>query len=384
MFEKLEKLCIKLNGRCNFNCLYCHQPLLEKIHGDFNEFEQLEIFLQSLNNYEKEIEIVCGGGEPTLVPNLIRKLKRIADRLEQSKDISVNLALVSNGSKLNVLNTLIEDGILNPKNIGISWDGNATTRKSDESLIEELCKYKFYNDVNITYAITPLSINNMVNDFLFCWDSGIKDLSYYFIHEGNYENITLQEKFKENIKILVEEFLDRKVYDEKLDFFNFSYWHYCNKINKPKMCMKLGKGFSVGLDGKLYPCIYFGDHHKNSIGDIYNGLNKELIDKFLLEYNQPYTCNWKECKNNNCQECPASNSVHNDGCSNKTLNICKMHDIEREVYSQYDYNTTFDEPMFLNTSPSFLSGNYVENTILTSLDNVIESPALNVVRNWND
>lgn len=382
MFEKLEKLCVKLNGRCNFNCLYCHQPLIEKTHKDFDKFEQLETFLQSLNNYNKEIEIVCGGGEPTLVPNLIKKLKRITDKLEETKNISVNLALVTNGSKLNILNSLIEDEILQPKNIGISWDGSANTRQSNASLIDEICKYSFYKYINVTYAITPMSINNMVQDFINCWNKGIKDISYYFIHEGNYNNIKLQETFKNNIKILTEEFLKRKIYDEELDFFNFTYWHYCKKTNKPQMCTKLGKGFSIGLDGKIYPCIYFGDHHKNSIGDIYTGLNQDLIDNFLKEYNQPYTCNWKECKNNNCQECPASNSVHNGCCSNKTLNICKMHDIESEIYSQYNFDIKFNEPMLKTSIPSFMLNDKVCSNEYIISDG-IKSPAINKVRNWN-
>ena len=385
MFERLEKLCVKLNGRCNYNCLYCHQPLIEKMHKDFNQFEQLEHFLQTLDNYSKEIEIVCGGGEPTLVPSLIRKLKKITDRLEKTKNISVNLGLVTNGSRLNVLNSLIEDGILNPKNVGISWDGDSTTRQSDNSLIDNLLKYDFYDDVNVTYSITPMSINHMVDDFKMCWDRGIKDISYYFIHEGNYDNLKLQEKFRENIDELTKEFLKRKIFDEKLTFFNFIYWHYCKKTNKPKICTKLGKGFSVGLDGKIYPCIYFGDHHKNSIGDIYNGLNKELINKFIEEYNKPYTCDWKNCSNSNCQECPASNSVHNGGCSIKTLNICQMHNIESEVYSKYTTKVDFDEPMFKTSVPNFMLDNKKEE-FSGDLDykKGIESPALEKVRNWND
>lgn len=385
MFEVLQKLCVKLNGRCNFNCLYCHQPLLEKTHGDFDKFEQLETFLQSLNNYDKEVEIVCGGGEPTLVPNLIRKFKKITDRLEVSKNISVNLSLVTNGSRLNVLASLIDDCILDPKNIGISWDGDSTTRQSDGGLIDKLCKYNFCNDVNVTYAITPLSINNMVDDFKKCWDKGIKDVSYYFIHEGDYTNVQLQEKFKENISQLCDEFIKRKEYDEKLDFFNLTYWHYCNNHKKPQMCTKLGKGFSIGLDGKIYPCIYFGDHHKNAIGDIYDGLNNDLIDKFLEEYNQPYTCNWKTCKNYNCQECPASNSVHNGSCSCKMMNICKMHDIEREVYSKYDIKIDFDEPMLSTSIPQFMTQEKENVTQINAFsDQCIQSPALERVRSWND
>lgn len=385
MFEKLEKLCVKLNGRCNFNCLYCHQPLMEKTHKDFDKFEQLESFLQSLSNYRDEIEIVCGGGEPTLVPNLIRKLKKITDRLERTKNISVNLGLVTNGSNLNVLSSLIDDGVLHPKNVGISWDGDSSTRQSNNNLIEKLSKYDFCNDVNVTYAITPMSIENMVNDFKMCWDKGIKDVSYYFIHEGNYSNLTLQEKFKSNITELTEEFLKRKSYDEKLTFFNFIYWHYCQKSNKPKICTKLGKGFSVGLDGKIYPCIYFGDHHKNSIGDIYTGLNEDLINKFLEEYNEPYTCNWKGCKNNNCQECPASNSVHNGGCSHKTLNICKMHDIEFDVYSKYNTKVDLYEPMFEKSIPNFMKSDTIKPLdYSTNNDFCIQSPALDKVRNWND
>lgn len=385
MFESLEKLCVKLNGRCNFNCLYCHQPLVEKTHKDFDKFEQLETFLQSLDNYEKEVEIVCGGGEPTLVPNLIRKLKKITDRLEKTKDISVNLALVTNGSRLNVLNSLIQDGILDPRNVGVSWDGDSHTRQSDTSLIDSLSKYDFCGDVNVTYAITPLSINNMVDDFKKCWDYGVKDLSYYFIHEGNYDNVNLQQTFKHNITKLTEEFLLRKQCDEKLSFFNFVYWHYCKNRNKPKMCTKLGKGFSVGLNGKLYPCIYFGDHHKNSIGDIYNGLDESLIKTFLEEYNKPYTCQWKECKNNNCQECPASNSVHNGGCSIKTLNVCKMHTIEREVYSNYPCKVDFDEPMFRSSIPAFMVNETCNSTPRQEfVTKGILSPALMKVRNWNE
>ena len=92
---------------CNFRCDYCHNPHLLEDNGssvsvDLNE----ELVLQWIRHNTKMLDaVVITGGEPTLhksLPEFIRKIK----------DLGVKVKLDTNGSNPDMLQKLIEDGML--------------------------------------------------------------------------------------------------------------------------------------------------------------------------------------------------------------------------------------------------------------------------------
>ena len=90
---------------CNLRCPFCHNASLvlpERLQAEITQ----EDFLAFLQNRKRMLDGVCiTGGEPTLhrdLPQLIRAIR----------DLGLSVKLDTNGSRPDVLRTLLEDGLL--------------------------------------------------------------------------------------------------------------------------------------------------------------------------------------------------------------------------------------------------------------------------------
>ena len=90
---------------CNFNCPFCHNsPLV--VHPYENTpipFEEILTFLKKRIGLLDAV--VVTGGEPTLMPDLIEKIRAI-------KDIGYKVKLDSNGTRPEIIKQLVDEGLL--------------------------------------------------------------------------------------------------------------------------------------------------------------------------------------------------------------------------------------------------------------------------------
>ncbi len=92
-------------GGCNLRCPFCHNASLV-IPEKFGETISDEEFFAFLESRRGRLQGVCvSGGEPTLYPN-------IADFLGRIKDIGYLVKLDTNGTRPEVLQSLIDKGLV--------------------------------------------------------------------------------------------------------------------------------------------------------------------------------------------------------------------------------------------------------------------------------
>jgi pyruvate formate lyase activating enzyme len=98
--------CVLFLAGCNFDCPYCHNPQLAGEPGGHPEAIAVEDVLAFLMQRRGWLEgVVVSGGEPTLHPGLPDLCRRI-------KDLGFAVKLDTNGSRPQMLRTLLAAGLV--------------------------------------------------------------------------------------------------------------------------------------------------------------------------------------------------------------------------------------------------------------------------------
>ena len=96
--------CTLFTNGCNFKCPFCHNSSLV-IKDNYSYIEDEEI-LSYLQKRTKQLDaVVITGGEPTLMPNLIEKIKEI-------KKLGYLIKLDTNGSNPEIIKQLVENKLI--------------------------------------------------------------------------------------------------------------------------------------------------------------------------------------------------------------------------------------------------------------------------------
>lgn len=96
--------CVVFLSGCNFHCPYCHNPALAK--GQFPNPISLSDLTSFLDQRRHLLDaVVISGGEPTLSPH-------IGDLCRRLRDLGLAIKLDTNGSRPEVLDRLISEGLI--------------------------------------------------------------------------------------------------------------------------------------------------------------------------------------------------------------------------------------------------------------------------------
>jgi len=321
-------------------------------------------------NLDSEVEVTLTGGEVTLYPERYIEAVKWFTRLEREIDIKFRYAVVSNGTNIDIILDWINKKILESKRTAISWDGIYSESKSRQSknskfsdlffnnVIKKIGSSKYNKYIYISHAITPFTIKYLYDSFKFAIDNGIKNIGFYYIHEANYNDRNFVSSFRENIEKIASLFVScYKNIETRFTYYNWQ-MIYSKKnmkqldIIKSTKCHKLGRVLHIDQFGDIYPCVYFGDHRAMCIGNVKDGfLKRDVIASFLNQYSEKPLCNYNECNNFHCFECPASCYVHNGHMMKRFSNLCELLTIEKDIYDRYikllDINK-LDEKYFWN------------------------------------
>lgn len=97
--------CTLFTAGCNFKCYFCHNSGLV-INPEFNTEIEDEVILDYLNKRKKQIDaVVITGGEPTLMPNLELKIKKI-------KELGFLVKLDTNGTNPDIVKVLVNKNLI--------------------------------------------------------------------------------------------------------------------------------------------------------------------------------------------------------------------------------------------------------------------------------
>ena len=96
--------CILFTRTCNFRCPFCHNGLT--LLEDFETEVPFDEVISFLKKRQGVLDgVVISGGEPTLMPDLAEKLRVI-------KDLGYAVKLDTNGSNPDILQDLLDDGLV--------------------------------------------------------------------------------------------------------------------------------------------------------------------------------------------------------------------------------------------------------------------------------
>lgn len=391
MFEKISKLSIKAYSGCNFNCVFCHQ-LLDDKHKPyvFDDYDNLQSFIEKLP-LDNFVDVTITGGEITLADDLFRKIVSIFRKIEKYIDVKFDICVITNGSNMNLIYKWINERLVVPYKVSISWDGihNSWSRKScikDEYYLNEiktLGKSAYNNDISIVHSINPETIDYLYDSFKYCYENNCFNIGYYFIHEANYSHLI--DKFKYQIEKIAQLVIDymNKGYD--VYYYNWQHIHTSlNNKNNFFLCNKLGYNYHIDMFGDIYPCIYFGDHRTFCLGNIKDGIDKNKLNLFIDNYLRYPNCDYKKCQCYHCSECPASNYVHNHSLSERFKNICELQKIEIDIFKKYSPMIKKYDSLFIPNDIQNKHNTLVLKDCLSCVDNNtgIISPNYNNVKSW--
>lgn len=98
--------CVVFTQGCNFICPYCHNPNLVTYHTKNDRLYDENKIFDFLKTRQNLLEgVVITGGEPTLQKDIIEFCKKI-------KNIGYKLKLDTNGTRPNVIEELINQGLI--------------------------------------------------------------------------------------------------------------------------------------------------------------------------------------------------------------------------------------------------------------------------------
>ena len=132
--------CTVFLGGCNFRCPFCHNGSLV-VPSEISELMSEDEFFAFLDSRVGRLEGVCiSGGEPTLTSNL-------ADFVRKIKEKGFSVKLDTNGSRPEVLRSLIDENLLDyvamdiknsPENYGKTVGFNSEFGIRNSKLIESV------------------------------------------------------------------------------------------------------------------------------------------------------------------------------------------------------------------------------------------------------
>ena len=285
---------LNITEKCNLSCKYCFIRRFEnknKPRKDMSE-EVAMASMEYLYDYGTEgMAISFFGGEPLLRFDLIKKIMVKYPSL---------LYMISTNSIM--LNDEIVSFFASKKDfmhVILSIDGNSDTQllQRGKAVNERIIKKVFKKCYDHTARMTVLNPDKAFKDIEYLYSLGARSITVniphnvildddYFIRMRKVKSRVLADKYLRDITSLSKEplgVLDKKKYT------------HCNP----------GEQYiTITVDGDIYPCDLFALHYKHKLGDVFNGIDGDCMNDFLIAM--------KENKKEMCSLCIAEQMYDRD------------------------------------------------------------------------
>ena len=365
MFSLIKEITYKVSSYCNLDCVYCFQTKEIKERNDiFTDFDALACFLSQLP-FRDSLEIKLTGGEVSLFLDEMRYGIRELKKLERKQDLKMNFTVITNGTNMEGIIDMMDEGLLEPDGTKLSWDGIYSASRSrkpknplftDEffnSKIRLLGKSKYNKSVLVRTAVTPDTVDDLYEAVLYLLDIGCTKWEYYFLTECEaYKSQKFAEQFHAQLQMIIGEYCRR--YHNRQNRWTFSNWdslYFVDNVRKTTdnkqrsvSCRHLGRSLYIAYDGRIFPCGYFDPYSncdytmKNGaaapyvLGDIHTGFNEKAVCQFIDDYMHAPSCDYLSCNNLHCFECPALNKARSGQLNARNCQTCVMRSMERRAF----------------------------------------------------
>jgi MoaA/NifB/PqqE/SkfB family radical SAM enzyme len=356
MFTNITAVTFKIAQYCNLDCEYCFQKYDTKtIDNKFDKYDDMINLLSKLP-LDEDLEFKVTGGEPSLFCDDIRYAYKKLSKLERMKDIKINFTTISNGTNMEGLIELMDEGVLRSWGCKYSWDGifsSSNSRKPKNKKYDNLFfnnklsiigRSRYKDDILIRIALTPNTVDTLYDSFKYALDNGCNKLEYYYLTDcEEYRDLKFIEKATAQLE---------KIATLKLEYnFTYSNWdalyftEYCLDKEKDRLrsiaCRHLGRSLYIEMDGKIAPCGFFSkDAVFNGcelyMGSIEEGFYRDKVKSFIDQYKEVPMCYNTQCSSLHCFECPATNLFRTGNMQNKLYQTCVLRNIEREIFLEYN------------------------------------------------
>jgi radical SAM protein with 4Fe4S-binding SPASM domain len=304
----------------------------------------------------ENVEIKITGGESSLFIDDIRYAYKKIKKVEKYVDTRIRFTTISNGTNMEGLLGLMDEGILDPWGCKFSWDGLYSCSKSrlpknktytDEyfnNKIKVLGQSKWHDSMLVRMAVTPNTVDHMFDSLVYCLDNNCHKWEYYFLTDcEEYKTPEFIKKFNEQIRLIADEYNRRPFNYYNWDTLKLTELILPRTDNETKLrsigCRHLGTSMYVAENGDIYPCGFFvpdseyGSCH-NKIGNLSTGFVKPKVKEFVSEYLEQPMCEYQTCENLHCFECPALTKHRTGRMNNKLCQACGLRDAERKVFHE--------------------------------------------------
>lgn len=341
--EKLHTLVLQLNNSCNLSCKYCYgryETRPQESNMEINIIKQSVINAAEQINSDRILTICILGAEALYNFNLLKSAVVEINEISNKLDINISYRLITNGT---ILSTEILD-FLSQNNffITISLDG-------DEIYQNSLRPFRngspTFNDIKLN--LMKLSKSNLwqniyIRATLTNKNCRIDDLAKTFNELGvktlNFKPVSLNND-KYNLSLNEDGFTSFYKSFERLSASNFIQKNSFNILPLIKRIYALQTGLFLGKEcscllgseyqvvtqkGDIYPCHRIDQYKQFRIGNIFDGINNNKLDKWKKIFNKiPEKCNSCWLKDFCDGGCTANNLIKSNFTNNIDLNWCQ-------------------------------------------------------------
>lgn len=296
-------LSLAIAQKCNMGCAYCYAD-----QGDFGgptKSMPIETALKSIDLLLRErkagdrVQLTFLGGEPLINRQNIRTAAKYAQQKAEEKAVNIGFSITTNGT------LLTEDDAAFFENFGfavtISLDGNKEEHNqlrpmkngtgSYERIIEKiqpLLRRQRKMQVSARVTVTPRNMNlaRTLDDLI---AMGFHSVGFSpLLNSGNGKG----EMSRQDLEILLQNMIECGLKFEK-NVLQGKRYPFLNMINALKEISKkthrpypcgAGAGYmGVSADGELAACHRFINEPAGRMGDVFNGIDSQLQNKWLAE-----------------------------------------------------------------------------------------------------
>lgn len=360
MYDEIDFMGIRLSSYCNLDCKYCYQySAAKEKHNLFKDYNALNKFLIKLPLAEN-LKFFLSGGEPSLYIDEVRKACKQIRKVMRYKDTNIHFSVYTNGTNLQGILDLMDEGLLDSFYCALSWDGLHTTKSrlvknkkyTDEffnkniELLGKQCK-KYREDINIRTAATRDTIGELADNYKYVLDHGCTRWEYYIVNdESAFRDEEYLYLIKDQLRKIYIMARDNNIADSLCNLENMLYMYFDEPNDYIKQrfitCRHLGNTLFVNPTGEIFPCALSDNITKVydgiKFGDIYNGFNKDVMQSFCDDYNTPPSCGMiyksEPCKTLHCFECAVTCKHCNGSLNKKSFNQCELRHIEYNLFKE--------------------------------------------------
>ena len=314
--EKVIKaMCLHIAHDCNLRCKYCFAS-----QGDFQGERSLmsqevgrkaiDFLIQNSGN-RRNLEVDFFGGEPLMNFDVVKDIVTYARGKEREYNKNFRFTITTNATlltedKMEYINE-------NMNNVVLSIDGNKNTNDFMRPIvngkgsydmilpkIRKMVKKRGDKDYYVRGTFTKYNLD-FSKDVIHLVDEGFKEISMEPVVAEPEKDYAIKEEdlpiiFKE-YENLAMKYLERNQGDHPFHFFHFN----IDLSQGPCVYKRLsgcGAGneyVAITPEGEIYPCHQFVGNEDFKIGDIFNGIERDDIQK---QFKEAHVLNKDKC--NNC------------------------------------------------------------------------------------